>query len=541
MPIEFRKYQFNGVPNYFAHDDNSRPSFYDKIVLSSVKMEDSPIFSEEFENSLDAFNVTFGDFDLGFSQLQTETSDLGKNLRQFLTENIDNHCIVCKVTWGKVFGGMVDLSATWFNDTYKDGLYDVKVQVYSFARELKDLGDSAVREPAIMYGRFTDYMNECHFATQRPLQLKVDTSNLNWAGGIEPYLVTELLSWFHNEVGNRVKKLGQLSEYTRWMMFDDLCKFWGMIYKMEITAERADQLWEVTMYLAFRDTGFGDSVSHTLSVIENQHGLDINKATNKWVYFKYIQCSNVFYTQPGYFTANDISYNNPNLGLGIFKSIDDEYRIYGGIYGTPPYFLAGLISKGSIDPYNQLIEATAGFYKLRDAYVPNQEVDIPIKDVVEIEANYYLNPSTQEGNNNTHWSYGYPSDAYSFTYPRWSFMPKNFSFPAMWTWHNYHTPFHATQAGTLSGDRHQYFYTIYYDNFSPYSGLSAIWQRVITNWLFVVTGAIKKVMQLKLSLLTGLIYKLFDTTIKNGATYVLYKLTNLDIRNREVDSYWKER
>ena len=108
MNIIIKKYREpdGTVKNYF---DN--PTKIDEIVFNSLPADAMPRFTQRWIKNEKGFVIQYDNFSLKFSQLQTETSTLGKNIKDFMMDG--NNLFVIMITiFGKVFGGTVIINDT---------------------------------------------------------------------------------------------------------------------------------------------------------------------------------------------------------------------------------------------------------------------------------------------------------------------------------------------------------------------------------------------------------------------------------------------
>jgi len=230
--IEIRKYEYqeDRAKNYFAS-----PTYIDGITLSRILIDGFPIFNEEFANQFDSFEYKASDYDLVFSRLEdTLTTTLSDSLETFLSTDLDNHCLVCKVTIGdKTFGGLIDVnSITFIDDLTSDG-YRIKITIFSLAKEFSQFAQGRPNSPTpapyhningyILSGR--NYFFNGIDDIGMPLYMNIDSSGLDWVTrvGYEPILVKEL--WAH------IVTVGFADNATTWKLFLDLCTSFGLIYK----------------------------------------------------------------------------------------------------------------------------------------------------------------------------------------------------------------------------------------------------------------------------------------------------------------------
>lgn len=523
MPIELRKYQYNGVKNYFAGGLN-RPTFVDKIIMQYV--QEFPSYSEEFENEFDNMNFVFGDFSLKFHISQTERSTNNKSIAGFLYDDIDNHVIVCKVTTPiKSFSGFVDISKSWWNETKQQNRYDVDISCYSTAKELYNLGQSAPKIPASWHRNFNDYIKQCHFWTQNPLQLKINTDYLDWNTkvGFEPWLLgsdigNNIFGYFMTEP--RLKFPDQINEVTTWQLFEDLCRFFGIVYKFELTDELADNIFGFTMFLGFRSTLFGSNAV-TIQGETIEHGFTQTAQANKYVYFRWIKQTAL----QGQIGAREFIWASDNIGNGVVFNRDTTYACTGNLLPiSDPPTNAG-VNK------NELWD---GSYSVLD--INGASANIPIADVTVIDASYYFNPTTQEGDNNTHWSYGRVAESEFWSEPYHRFRPKNFSFPAMFAMPNGVVTLN--QVETLNATQHQFFRLVD-NNQTIYFNVRLIYEHCANENRFLLNDRLLEMYRFDLTF-QNTNYKIFDTATIRNKDYALYKIESLNLATKRGVGVFKE-
>ncbi len=527
MSIEIRKFRYSTeVKNYFGSGTNY-PTFIDKIVLSHIHSEGFPSYSKEFKNEFDVFNFIFGDFEVKFSMLQPDTSDLGYNIAEFLSEDINDCVIVCKLAFpSENIVGFVDITSIWFNETFNQNRYDVKFTCYPPEKEFKDLGAKSPETPAAWFRNINGYLANCHFFTSPPVHLQVDTSNLDWVNriGFEPTLLTSDL--YNNIWGWCISnpylyEQGQTNDSTVWELFEDLCKFFGLIYKVEYAGEFSGNLWGFKFYIGFRDTAFGTSeISPVYETVE--HGYTKDPKYNKYIYFKYGQITRVV----GAIENRQFIFNYPEFGYGIVYETGSSYTACGKLVVTAGTTIRdNLIGRtSSEDDYYILQESGEARY-------------FPLRETTEIKASKYFNPTTDEGILYSHWRLGTFGEYIYFNSPYYPFAPMNFSFPMMFQ--KPLTSVHLNNSDQTVNGKGNWFRTSGLVVGNIYDGIKAIFEHTAQMYQFLLKDVYKKVYKNRISLLSGA-YNLFDTTTIRGDEYRLYALTDYDIKERKITGLFEQ-
>jgi len=506
--IEIRKYEYQAdrAKNYFAS-----PTYIDGIVLDKILIDGFPIFNEEFANQFDSFEYKASDYDLVFSRLEnTLTTVNSDTLETFLSTDLDNHCLVAKVTIGdKTFGGLIDVNSISFIDDLTSDGYRIKVTIFSMAKEFSQAVMAQPNQPSFQVNPFNQYIKatnisgtgEAFFETidgeKLPSYVTINTDNLNWVSrvGYEPVLINEL--WAFLIINERTNGA------VCWKLFEDLCTSFGIIYKFDITGNSGNYF-TVQMSLAFRDTGF---TSSTISVnwLHRERGFisDINANV--------IQC---FKHQK----AGDI------IGSGTVPIQVNEDHFYGTVF-----------NKDDIATYDGDVPSgysfEEGIYKNGDGISLvklNDPFPFSVTDKVNfVEMNYYFPPNYYS----TTWRYyvlGNSSDGW-YSDPNIR-KPKYISFPRMFTKQGY-----TVTEQTVINQTHNITYIAHPNN------IHTVWEDLIEN-----TGGtcypyllqtFKKYVSGKISLLSDFNVNLFNKITVNSETYTIYKLSNLDYANREVDVF----
>jgi hypothetical protein len=145
---------------------------------------------------------------LVFSRMEnTVTTTLSQSLETFLSTDLDNHCLVCKVTIGsKIFGGLIDVNSIVFIDDLAGDGYKLKLTIFSIAKEFSLAVQGKPDQPSFQVNPFNQYIaatntsgtGNAFFITvdseKLPNYTLIDTSNLDWIAraGYEPVLINEL-------------------------------------------------------------------------------------------------------------------------------------------------------------------------------------------------------------------------------------------------------------------------------------------------------------------------------------------------------------
>lgn len=528
MSVELRKYRYSeDVKNYFAGGTN-RPTFVDKIILNHIAIDGFPSYSEEFKNQFDSFNFTFGDFTIKFSLLQPELSYNSNSLGTFLEEDINDHCIICKITLpNKIIIGFIDIEAIWFNKTTNQNRYDVQLTCYSALKELKDLGDKRPEAPASWHQGINAYLENCHFWTTQPLQCDVDTSYLDWNTlvGFQPTLVRSDIGnniWGWMMTNNRLLNSGQVNEVTVWELFEDLCKFFGFVYKMEYAGEYASNLFGFKLSIGFRSSMFGSNLTSPVR-LTNEYGFQKDNKYNKYIYFKFGQKTRVV----GSISSRQFEWNTPDFGYGV---IYDTAGNYYGVGSLP--LVGGTAFENVIDKRG---ETRGNVYAVTNE--AGQDLTFPIENVTEITASKYFNPSTDEGSLYSHWRLGLQGHYLYFSEPRYQFSPMNFSFPMMFQKPLITLSLSNTNQ-TVNG-KANWFRTASSSIGNILDSMKDIFDNTAYQYQFLLKDNFKKIYKHELSTLSDS-YNLFDEATINGATCRLVSLQDLNIQEQKITGWYEE-
>jgi len=506
--IEIRKYEYQDTraKNYFAS-----PTYIDGITLDKILIEGFPIFNEEFANEFDSFEYKASDYDLVFSRLEsTLTTTLSQSLETFLSTDLDNHCLVCKVTIGnKVFGGLIDVNSIVFIDNLDTDGYKIKITIFSMAKEFA-LATAGSPIPLVAGDIYINTFIRSTFATsisclfamvdgeRLPEYANIFPDDLNWNAriGYEPVLIKELWSFLIDN--------DRTLDTSTWKLFEDLCTSFGIIYKFEFGGN-VNSYFEIQLRLAFRDTGFsGDTIS--VNWLSRERGFISDLNANVIQCFKFQKEATI-------------------IGSGVVRVQVNEDHFYGTVFNKDDITTAdGLIySVGGGNGEEGLYSNGEGLTinKLNNPF-PFDTVD----KVNYIDMNYYFHTDyTASGGRIFHY-------ILSDTVAGWNatLQAKYISFPRMFTKQGYIVQ---AEQGFLNSHNPRIIY-------HP-EGIHNVWYQLIEN-----TGGVcypfllqtfKKYVRGKISLMSGFDVNLFDKITVNSETYTIFKLSNLDLNNREVELF----
>lgn len=502
--IEIRKYEYQSTraKNYFAS-----PTYIDGITLNRITIEGFPIFNEEFANQFDSFEYKASDYDLVFSRLEdTLTTTLSDSLETFLSTDLDNHCLVCKVTIGdKTFGGLIDVNSIVFIDNLDSDGYKIKVTIFSIVKEFALFAQGSPPHPQGNTLTFNEYILGNTSVIWRgldeetvPIYMRFDSNLMNWVSrvGYEPEIVRELwASLIDNDFAN---------DCSTWKLFEDLCTAFGLIYKFDFANDYGDYF-QIVMSVAFRDTGFsGDTVS--VNWVDRQRGFISDLNANVIQCFKFMKRAEI-------------------IGTGTVPIRVDEDRFYGTVF-----------DKERIETYDgNLTDPTAqeeGMIKNGDGLTILKENGVfpfSFTDKVNfVEMNYYFPTNYYVNNAWNYWVMAQDINGW-YTTPQ-NRQAKYISFPRMFTksgyeWLEYNF---LNLPHDITIIRHA-------DN------IHTLWSDLVHNtggtcYPFLLQ-TFKKYVSGKISLMDDFNVNLFDKIVVNGETYTIFKLSNLDFQNREVDLF----
>lgn len=530
MSIELRKFRYSDeFKNYFAGGSYA-PTFADKITLSHITIDGFPSYSEEYKNEFNEFNFVFGDFTIKFSLLQSETSDLGYSLKTFLTEDINDHCIAIKLTLpNKIISGFVDIGTIWVNETFSQNRYDVQFTCYPAEKEFRALGDKRPEVPASWFRDINGYLKHCHFWTIDLLTMRVDTSNLDWTSkvGFEPRLIrsdtlNNIWGWMLGQ--NQLYDSGQFDNVTTWSLFEDLCKFFGLIYKVAFGGDASGNKWYWNFYIGFRDTGFGSNTV-TINTETYEYGFKRDPSFNRYIYFKFGQKTRVI----GAIASRQFEWNSSDYGYGIIY--DTLNNTYGVGYIVP-------VGSGTTDNVIDKRGDTRGNVYAVTTETAN-DLEFPIDQVTEITASKYFNPSTDEGSLYSHWRLGKNGHYLYFSEPRYNFSPMNFSFPMMFQSPLMNSPVLNNTNATVGG-KGNWFRTANTSDDDVFSHTEAIMLNTANQYQFLLKENLKKKYRFRLSTLSET-YNILDEASINSVDCSLIALQDYDIQNQKITGVFEEK
>lgn len=502
--IEIRKYEYQAsrAKNYF-----SSPTFIDGITLNRILIEGFPIFNEEFVNEFDSFEYKASDYDLVFSRLDSTLTTSSQTLEYFLSNELDNHCLVCKVTiGGKVFGGLIDINSIKFIDNLDSDGYKIKITIFSMAKEFALATEGKQRQPSFTTHRINDFLKEksvsnCMFYTVDsqvlPNYVDINTDNLDWVSrvGYEPVLVHEL--WAH------IVNAGLADSASCWKLFQDLCTGFGLIYSFSYGGD-VGNYFEITLSVAFRDTGFsGNALS--INWLNRERGFVSDINANVIQCFKHQKAAGLLAINAELDIDENHFYGTVFNKDDITTADGDVYSVGGGIGEE------GLFSNGDGLTIN----------KLNDPFPFN------VSDKVNfIEFNYYFSPYYSTG--------GTGVGSFVFGDARGGFFDgvrykKYISFPRMFTKAGYTI----TEITTTGNRKTSYIahpegiYELWYDLVHNTAGLCYLY----------LLQTFKKSVNGKISLMSDFDVNIFDKITVNAEQHTIYKLSNLDFAERTVDLF----
>ena len=512
ISADFRKFKFreDGLKNYF-----DSPDFTDKLFLNDLPEDGVPDFTEEFERQLETFGFTFSVFKIKLSLIQPDLSVSGKTIEQFFSDDLDGHCIECRVKWnGKTFGGEVDIPKIIFPKTTTENDYDCIVMLYSLEKSFMDYGAHKPPLPGSFDNFFNDYISHFHFRQTAedllPLYLNIDTTKLDWVTriGYEPVLVTEL--W------QRLWHWNRLNETESWKLFEDLCIFYALAYRITFEANDFGNYFNIEFAICFRDEGFSDVT------------LEIDNETLEEGYF--LDQDNVQYyifkTMKGYFLVLNEDNIDDSIYYGTLLIKDRLYSNDGYVSNSQTY-------------QEEHFWVTGGQIFCIGMQPP--AIKVMEKETKIIEANYYFKLLFQNENplQRDYYFFAQRGDGLIHAFlnpdPIHKFRNKWVSFPRMFTKAGYSMPTHQIPGSDIK-------LIFIQSNGTP--NIHNIWYQLIENtavpaYQFLLSG-LKKTFNAVLTLIRNANINLFDKTIRNGIKYILIRLSNLNPKEYSVESEWLE-
>lgn len=517
MQIEIKKYKYRTSTNNIAGSLRNyfeNPTYVDKIIFNEIYDEGFPIFNEEWNDEYDDFELRAGDFDLVFSLLQNVTSSNGKTIENFFSEDINNHCLVAKITLdSKIFGGLIDISSIKFNYTFIENRYDIQFTVFSFTKEFATFTNHKPPRPALLINSINDYF---WFGWRKetnellPSYFYVDTSRLNWIAkcGYEPVLITPL--W------QRIFDEGRANECTSWGLFEDLCKAFGIIYKFDFYHHNYfGEYISIVLKLAFRDEGFSDS-NLSVNLMTHEEGFKLYRQSKRWQIFKTMKTASITTGEP---EGDEIFY-------GTIFDAEKMHTCDGHIGETMNFTEEHFRNQNGV--------------LLAIGFPPPYETKY-IEDCNIIEFNYYFNTMFYETNYRRHYliteySQGKVDHFFANTVNDRLF-PKVVSFPRMWT-HPVYT-IESWQQGLFGGYRLS-FVGVRNTSHDIHNWWYKLEEQRLRKSYEHLINSLKKTLNAKISLINSYNINLFDKTIIGNYEYQLQRLRNLDLNNNEVDTEWLE-
>lgn len=507
--IELRKYEGT---NYF---DN--PTFVDKISMAEIDIEGFPMYSEEFENKYDSFNIKADDYRLKCFLGQPETSTNGDNIHDFLNYEMDGKIVACKVDFnGKVICGMLDIGGLEFDKSYADGEYGVTFRVYGFEEELRNFAQAAPVKPSTntAYNRFYMFVNFFLFwtFTDKPSYFNIDSyTYIDWVDkiGFEPQLVHEI--W--------TQIVPNLENVTRWDIFLDILKAFGLVFKMEYAGSNSTYFF-VGMTLMFRNETNGDTVE--IDTQNWKQGYKINTKTNENIFFKFWYREGVM-IKGRVGQLNDFATGTVMFGT-MFGDNTNYYLRDKPLFGVPNLNTPEAVM---LNPDFNISTDPVGYYIKQE----NTEVTIPANEVSEIEFSFYSSAS-----------YVVSGITYRFVimnFNQTSFLfgetgagARIMSFGSMWVRPGYHV----TETFIQSSTR---YLVVNNSTADVFSDMKRIFINCYNQWNFLLKGSMPKTYEFDLNIDRTFNYKIFDETSIEGNPAVLYKLSNMNLLERTVKSYWQ--
>ena len=503
--IEIRKYEYQAdrAKNYFAS-----PTFIDGISLDKILIDGFPIFNEEFANQFDSFDLKASDYDLIFSRLEDTLTTNGQTLETFLSTELDNHCLACKVTIGdKTFGGLIDVNSITFIDNLDSDGYKIKITIFGWEKEFSLAVQGKPFQPElqpyplniILQTTASGYPLFSMVGEQQlPLYIEIN-ANMDWVShiGYEPYLIGELWAQIIND--------GYANDVTTWKLFEDLCRAFGLVYKFGIQGDYVDYFW-VTLDINFRDTGFS---SDTISVnwLNRERGFISDINANVIQCFKFQKKADLISTG-----SVPIQINENTFYGTVFNK--DIIATYDGDLPAGYDFEEAIYSNGE----------GMSLVKLNDPF------PFDVTDAVNfVDMNYYF--PTNYGYDAGFWRHYVIGNSAEYWYSSPQIrQAKYISFPRMFTKAGYTiTP---TALGTFP---HRITYIAHPEN------IHYLWNDLIENTCGTcynyLLQTFKKYVSGSIDLIDSLDVNVFDKIIVNEETYTIYKVSNLNLSERTCDIF----
>lgn len=496
--IEIRKYEYqaDGAKNYFAS-----PTYVDGISLTSIHVDGFPIYNEEFQNQFDSFEFVASDFDLVFSRLEATLTTNGETLEAFLSHDLDNHCLACKVDIsGKIFGGLIDVNSIKFIDNLDSDGYKIQLTIFDWAKEFSSYTQG--KPTTANGGTINSYLGSNLFrsvdGTSLPTYFDSNTDSLDWNTrvGYVPVIIREL--WFH------IISSGKADSCSTWKLFEDLCKAFGLIYKFTVIGEVGNYYW-ISLNIAFRDTGFSDANEVSLEWITRERGYisDINANV--------IQCFKFMKEEPLSAGTNPADPNEDHFYGTVFNK--DYTATYDGDVPAGYSFEEGIYASGE----------GISLVKVNDPFPFN------VTDRVNtVDMNYYFDSRyTADGD---YWYYVMGNSAEYWFYTPQIRLAKYISFPRMFTKTGY-----TVNNFSFPPTTQNITYIAHTDD------IHAVWYDLIESTCGraykYLLSTLKMYAQGKISLMSSFNINLFDYDTIGHSVHKIFKLSNLDKQNREVEVY----
>ena len=441
------------------------------------------------------------DYDLIFSRLEDTLTTNGQTLETFLSTELDNHCLACKVTIGdKTFGGLIDVNSITFIDNLDSDGYKIKITIFGWEKELSLWSSGKPRSFTInrnITQVIQNYLESGLDGQYNSTYLTFDFTNLNFTErvGYIPVLIKEL--WF--EIRNR----GIGDNVSTWLMVQDLCKAFGIIFKI-YNDDVINDYFNIQVSFAFRDAGFS---SDTISVnwLNRERGFISDINANVIQCFKFQKKADIISTGSVPIQINENTFYGTVFNKDIIATYDGDLPAG---YG----FEEAIYSNGD----------GMSLVKLNDPF------PFSVTDAVNfVEMNYYFPTNYYDDR----WRYYVIGHSATFWYsdPRVR-NAKYISFPRMFTKEGY-----GIQVNNFLSSPHN-ITNIYHPENIHY-----LWNDLIENTCGTcynyLLQTFKKYVSGGISLMDSLDVNVFDKIVVNNETYTIYKVSNLNLSERTCDIF----
>lgn len=275
MALYVKKYTGN---NYFTNRDA-----VDRIKIELLPADAFPRFRYETEDYSTLGTYRGGDFDVTISLLNTETSVLGKTIREFfLGENRNYFYLFILEVGEQTFSGIAQQSQITGDFTYSQNKYEItaicKDMLIEWSKKCSTVPNSTIGFPNNTLKTFEEYMN-LHFAgiTNDVVILSLpDGTYLSRLGG------SPAGCWAAGDYRNFITNQQSIS---RWETFKELAKGLGFNFEMYLNPGTQELASPEFIFRIFFIDDIGNETPIDIDIVE--HNEFTTEARLDYLYFKY--------------------------------------------------------------------------------------------------------------------------------------------------------------------------------------------------------------------------------------------------------------